>query len=53
MSKLLRVRDKTYEELGKLGKWNETMDSIIVKLLLHEAGNHIRDEYLKGGASVK
>jgi hypothetical protein len=33
MVKLIRVSDSTYKELGDFGKWSDTMDSLIVRLL--------------------
>jgi hypothetical protein len=36
MDKLVRIRDFTYDELAKRGRWNDTMDSIIQKLLCQE-----------------
>jgi hypothetical protein len=33
MAKLIRVSDSTYKELAKDGKWSDTMDSLIVRLL--------------------
>lgn len=33
MAKLIRVDDSTYKELGEYGHWNDTMDSIIWRLL--------------------
>lgn len=32
-SKLIRVKDATFEKLTKLGRWNDTMDTIITKLI--------------------
>jgi hypothetical protein len=40
MYKLVRIRDFTYNELAKRGKWNDTMDSIIQKLLCQQQNNH-------------
>jgi hypothetical protein len=39
MDKLVRIRDSTYNELAKRGKWDDTMDSIIQRLL-HQQNNH-------------
>ena len=33
MSKLIRVNDSTYEKLAKYGHWDDTMDTIIKRLL--------------------
>ena len=33
MTKLIRVKESTYQELAKFGQWFDTMDSIIAKLL--------------------
>jgi hypothetical protein len=33
MSKLIRIKDETFEELSKLGRWSDTMDVIISRLL--------------------
>jgi predicted CopG family antitoxin len=33
MSKLIRVKDHTYDELVKRAKWSETLDELIMKLL--------------------
>ena len=33
MSKLIRVKDNTFEELIKRAKWSDTMDMIISRLL--------------------
>jgi hypothetical protein len=33
MTKLIRVKDKTYEELTKQATWEDTMDKIIARLL--------------------
>ena len=33
MDKLVRIKDCTYNELAKRGKWSDTMDSIIQQLL--------------------
>jgi len=39
MDKLVRIRDSTYNELAKCGKWNDTMDSIIQGLLQQQQNN--------------
>lgn len=31
--KLIRVKDATFQDLTKLGNWNDTMDSIITRLM--------------------
>jgi hypothetical protein len=36
MDKLVRIRDSTYNELAKRGKWKDTMDSIIQRLMYHQ-----------------
>src|SRR5215211_6533006 len=46
MNRLVRVRDCTYNELAKRGKWNDTMDSIIQRLLQQQK-NHGIDEAAK------
>jgi hypothetical protein len=46
MDKLVRIRDSTYNELAKRGKWNDTMDSIIQQLLQQEKKHRI-DEATK------
>jgi hypothetical protein len=33
MSKVIRLEDSTYDELGRFGHWSDTMDSIIRRLL--------------------
>lgn len=33
MTKVIRVKDDTFEELMKRGKWCDTMDTIVLKLL--------------------
>jgi hypothetical protein len=33
MTKVIRVKDSTFEELIKRGKWSDTMDAIVSKLL--------------------
>lgn len=43
MSKLVRITDSTYDELAKHGQWNDTMDSIIQRLL-HKQNNHGIDD---------
>jgi hypothetical protein len=39
MDKLVRIKDLTYDELAKRGRWNDTMDSIIQKLLCQQQNN--------------
>ena len=36
MSKLIRVQDSTHKKLAKYGHWDDTMDTIIERLL-HDA----------------
>ena len=36
MTKVIRVRDSTFEELIRRGKWSDTMDAIVIKLLKKE-----------------
>lgn len=31
--KVIKVKDDTYQKLGKYGSWSDTMDSIISRLL--------------------
>jgi len=38
MTKLIRVNHLPYEKLAKYGKWSDTMDDIIARLL--ETGRH-------------
>jgi hypothetical protein len=33
MVKLIRVQDSTWERLAKEGRWGDSMDSIILKIL--------------------
>ena len=33
MSKVIRLEDSIYDELGRFGHWSDTMDSIIQRLL--------------------
>lgn len=33
MTKLIRVKDHTYDELVKMAKWSDTLDELIMKLL--------------------
>jgi hypothetical protein len=33
MTKLIRVKDHTYDELVKKAKWSDTLDELIMKLL--------------------
>jgi hypothetical protein len=33
MSKLIRLEDSTYKELSQYGRWEDTMDTIIRRLL--------------------
>jgi hypothetical protein len=47
MDKLVRIRDSTYHELAKHGKWNDTMDSIIQRLLHQQQNNHGIDDTSK------
>lgn len=47
MDRLVRVKDCTYNELAKRGKWNDTMDSIIQQLLQQQQKNHGIDEVAK------
>ncbi|MGH9927396.1 MAG: hypothetical protein ACREAS_09095 [Nitrososphaera sp.] len=44
MDKIVRIRDFTYDELAKRGRWNDTMDSIIQKLLCQQKDNHAIDD---------
>jgi hypothetical protein len=44
MAKLVRIKDSTYNELAKRGKWSDTMDSIIQRLLHHQQNNHGIDD---------
>jgi hypothetical protein len=44
MDKLVRIKDSTYNELTKRGKWNDTMDSIIQRLLCQQQNNHGIDD---------
>jgi hypothetical protein len=46
MTKVIRVKDSTFEELIKRGKWSETMDAIVSKLLKEgEKDNKKIDRY--------
>jgi len=36
MSKLIRIKDETYQELVGIAKWTDTMDGVISKLLHHQ-----------------
>jgi hypothetical protein len=36
MSKVIRVKNQTYQELASRAKWTDTMDEIISKLLQKE-----------------
>jgi hypothetical protein len=47
LDKLVRVKDCTYNELAKRGKWNDTMDSIIQQLLQQQQKNPGLDESIK------
>jgi len=33
MSKVIRLENSTYDELGRFGHWSDTMDSIVRRLL--------------------
>ena len=33
MTKVIRLKDETFEELTKYGKWSDTMDTIVSTLL--------------------
>ena len=33
MVKFVRISDSTYKELSEYGKWSDTMDSLILRLL--------------------
>lgn len=33
MPKLIRLEDSTYKELGQYGRWEDTMDTIVRRLL--------------------
>lgn len=43
MGKLVRIKDSTYNELAKRGKWSDTMDSIIQRLLYPQKNHGIDD----------
>lgn len=47
MTKVLRVKDETFEEIVKRGKWTETMDMIISRVLRQNGLNHIDKEDVK------
>jgi hypothetical protein len=41
MSKIIRVKNRTYERLARLGKWGETMDGIVLRLLAVEESKEV------------
>jgi hypothetical protein len=54
MAKLIRVSNSTYRRLADQGRWYETMDGIIVRLMLEAnlrqqsaAGHHHNEEVEK------
>ena len=47
MGKLVRIKDSTYNELARRGKWSDTMDSIIQRLLHQQQNNHGIDDMPK------
>jgi predicted CopG family antitoxin len=46
MVKLIRIQDSTYYELANYGKWSDTMDDIITRLLKSGRGKNgeVRNE---------
>jgi hypothetical protein len=50
MSKLIRVKDSTFNELTKRAKWSETMDMIVSRLMRERQdrnGDDIHDSRTK------
>jgi hypothetical protein len=50
MSKLIRVKDHTFDELAKHAKWSDTMDMIISRLMRerpYRSGDDMHDSTKK------
>ena len=44
MTKVIRIKEETFEELVRQGKWSDTMDTI-VSTLLKKIGNIEKEDY--------
>ena len=42
MTEVIRVKDSTFEELIKRGKWSDTMDAIVSKLLKEDTADYVK-----------
>ncbi len=40
MTKLIRLKDRTYQELASRGSWKDTMDAIVARLLKANDNNN-------------
>jgi hypothetical protein len=52
MVKLIRLKDDTYQQLTACGRWSDTMDSIVLRLLKATRENRRARRVIEQDASI-